>query len=98
MREFGSTEHPTEWNKVPVDSTDIVLMCGTLKDKITEVFEIEDGSAEDTYQNLLIVKVSPRIQSSRSKSVFQLYGAAPHRSTRVRAYLNKKCYNYWISS
>ena len=91
------TERPTEGNQVPVNSTGIMFWCGISKDRIIGPFEIESGNVTgDTYRNLLIRKVFPRLQTQRSDFVFQQDGAPPHRAKRVRAYLNRKCSNYWI--
>ena len=57
---------------------------GISKQKITGPFEIEDATVTgDTYRNLLIRKVFPRLKSSRLD--FSKLGAS----------LNRKYYDYW---
>ena len=92
-----ATERPTEGNQVPVRSPGIMFWCGVSKERIIGPYEIKDGNVTgESYRNLLIRKVFPRLASLRTDFVFQQDGASPHRATRVRAYLNRKCNNYWI--
>ena len=80
-----------------MNSTVIMLWCCISKDRIIRPFEIENGNVTgDTYRNMLIRKVLPRLQTQRLDFVFQQDGAQPHRATRMRAYLNRKCSNYRI--
>ena len=91
------TDRPSEGNQVPVYSPGIIFWCGISKEKTIGPYEVEDRTVTgESYRQLLIRKVFPRLASLRSDFVFQQDGASPHRSIRVRAYLDRKCNNYWI--
>ena len=91
------TERPTEGNQVPVHSQSVMFWCGISKEKIIGPYEIESTTVTgESYRNLLIRKVFPALTTLQNDFVFQQDGASPHRAARVRAYLNRKCNNYWI--
>ena len=74
-----------------------MFWCGISKEKIIGLYEVEDGTVTgESYLQLLIRKVFPCLASMHSDYVFQQDNASPHRAIKVRAYLDRKCYNYWI--
>ena len=90
-------ERPAEHNEVPVHSPGVMFWCGLSKTKVIGPYEIENATVTgESYRNLLIRKVFPRLASLREDYIFQQDGAAPHRASRVRAYLNRKTNENWI--
>ena len=90
-------ERKTKVNQVPVNGPDIMFQCGFSNDKIIWPFQIEDGNIiGDTYRNQLIRKAFPHLQSPCSGFVFQQDGAASHKYTTERDYLNRKDHVYWV--
>ena len=91
------TNRPSEGNQVPVNSPGIIFWCGISKEKIIGPYEVEDGTVTgESYRQLLIRKVFPRLASLRSDFVFQQDGASSHQAIRLSAYLDRKCNNHWI--
>ena len=74
-----------------------MFWCGLSKTKVIGPYEIENATVTgESYRNLLINRVFPRLASLREDYIFQQDGAAPQKASRVRAYLNRKTNNYWI--
>ena len=100
-------EHPTcanfgnrevyESNKVPVYSSGVMEWCGITKEKVIGSYLKEGGTGTaDLYKYMLSRKVFPASTRLEQEYVFQQYDPEPHRTSSVRAYLNRKCSICWI--
>ena len=85
----------TKGKREPANSTGIIFRCVISTDKIKRSCKIEDGKVTgDTYRNLVIRKVFPRLQLLSSDFDFRKNSTAPHVSNIVRAYSNRASHNY----